>query len=158
MPLRILLADDAPAVLDRVKAFLESEGLEVVGAAADGDEAVDLAQTLDPDVAILDLSMPRLSGLDAAAQIHELCPRTHVILLTMHNHPQHITRALRMGILGYVVKGDISEDLVRAIREVSHGEIFLSVSAARAVINAYLSQNNRPPAPVHSGAAAAPVR
>jgi DNA-binding NarL/FixJ family response regulator len=150
MPLRILLADDASAVLERVKAFLQAEGFDVVGAAADGDEAVHLAQALDPDVAILDLSMPRLSGLDAALRIHARCPRTRVILLTMHNHLQHITRALDTGILGYVVKCDIVEDLPRAIREVSDGRVFLSVGAARVFIDSHMSRPDRPVATLHA--------
>jgi DNA-binding NarL/FixJ family response regulator len=140
MPLRIVLADDAPAVLERVKAFLESEGLEVVGAAIDGDEAVHLVRTLVPDLAILDLSMPKLNGLDAAIQILRVCPRMPVILLTMHNHVLHIVKALQTGILGYVVKTDIPDDLPRAIREVCRGEISLSAGAAREVVRALLSQ------------------
>jgi DNA-binding NarL/FixJ family response regulator len=160
MPLRIVLADDAPAVLQRVKVFLESEGFQVVGAGMDGGEAVHLTRTLAPDLAILDLSMPVLSGLDAAIQIQELRPGTPVILLTMHNHVAHIIKALQMGILGYVVKTDISEDLVRAIREVCHGQIYLSVSASRAVVAAYQSQTKLSGrlATVPAAASAAPLR
>lgn len=147
MPLRILLADDSPAVRQGVKQLLQREGFEIVGEATDGDEAVRLALALDPDVAILDLSMPQLSGVDAAREIHQVCPRTHVILLTMHTEEHHIITALRAGIRGYVVKAEATEDLVRAIGEVSRGRIFVSPGAARAIIDAYLAQDPPPSAP-----------
>ncbi len=121
---RILLADDAPAVRNGVKALLEGEGFEVVGEAADGGEAVRLAQALHPDVAILDLSMPRLDGLDAAREIHQLCPGIHLIILTVHTDEHLIVRAFWLGIRGYVVKAKAAEDLIPAIEEVCRGGIF----------------------------------
>jgi two-component system, NarL family, response regulator NreC len=142
--LKILLADDAPAVRKGVRGLLETEGFEVVGEAADGREAVLLAQALDPEMAILDLSMPTLSGLDAAREIRALCPRTRMILLTGDCRIYQIATALRVGIRGYVVKADIPEDLLRAIREVTRGGIFLSLSASRVLIEAYLSETACP--------------
>ncbi len=133
---RILLADDAPAVRQSVKGLLEREGFEVVGEATDGHEAVRLAQALSPDVVILDLSMPRLNGLDAAREIQQVCPWAHLILLTSCTEEHQIVSALRAGIQGYVVKAEAPEDLARAIGEVSRGRIFLSPSACRVVIAA----------------------
>src|SRR6266545_3777741 len=126
MSLRILLADDAPAVRQGVKGLLEREGFQVVGEATDGREAVRLAQALCPDVAILDLSMPRLNGLDTAREIRQVCPWTHLILLTGSTEEHQIVSALRAGIQGYVVKAEAPEDLARAIGEVSRGRIFFS--------------------------------
>jgi DNA-binding NarL/FixJ family response regulator len=132
---RILLADDAPAVRQRVKDLLEQEGFDIVGEAADGREAVTLSQALDPDVAILDLSMPKLSGMDAACEIRQLCPRTLLILLTVHNENYQVVTALRAGIRGYVLKTDAAEDLVRAIGEVSRGGVFVSPRASHAPVD-----------------------
>src|SRR6266542_2999815 len=113
MPLRILLADDAPGVRQGVKGLLEREGFEVVGEATDGHEAVRLAQALSPDVAILDLSMPELNGLGAAREIQQVCPWTHLILLAVFTEAHQIVSALRAGIQGYVVKAEAPEDLAR---------------------------------------------
>jgi DNA-binding NarL/FixJ family response regulator len=135
---RVLLADETPVVRQRVKGLLEREGLEIVGEAADGHEAVKLAQALDPDVAILDLSMPQLSGMAAAHEIKQLCPRTQVILLTEHPESHQVIMALRAGIRGYVVKTEAAKDLARAIQDVFRGRVFVSPSASRVVVDAYL--------------------
>jgi DNA-binding NarL/FixJ family response regulator len=132
---RVLLADDATAVRQRVKSLLEREGFDVVGEAADGQEAVTLAQTLDPDVAVLDLSMPKLSGMGAAREIQRLCPRTHLILLTVHTEEHQVATALRAGIRGYVAKTEAAEDLTRAIAEVSRGGVFVSRRASQAAVD-----------------------
>jgi DNA-binding NarL/FixJ family response regulator len=142
--LKILLADDVPAVRKHVKVFLETEGFKIVGEAADGQEAVRLTQALDPEMAILDLTMPTLNGLDAARDIRALHPGTQVILLTGDYQIYQIVSALRMGVRGFVAKADIPEDLVRAIREVSRGGVFLSLNASRVMVEAYLAETTRP--------------
>src|SRR6266545_3651040 len=126
MPFRILLADDHQIVRQGFKALLEREGLPVVAEATNGREAVELAQALNPDVAVLDLSMPVLNGLEAAREILQACPRTRVVLLTMHTEEHQIAAALRIGIRGYLVKTQAAEDLVQAIRDVARGEIYLT--------------------------------
>jgi two-component system, NarL family, response regulator NreC len=135
---RVLLADDVPVVRQRVRGLLEREGFEIVGEAADGHEAVRLAQALHPDVAILDLSMPQLSGMDAAREIKQLCPKTQLILLTEHPESHQVALVLRAGIRGYVTKTESAKDLVRAIWDVSRGRVFVSPSASRVVVDAYL--------------------
>lgn len=142
MAQRILLADDVPAIRKVVRALLEQEGFEVIGEAGDGQEAVRLAQALCPDVAILDLSMPGLNGLEAAREIQQACPRTHQILLTVCTEEHHIVAALRAGIRGYVVKAEAPEALARAIEEVSRGGVFLSPTASRVANDVFLPKDN----------------
>jgi DNA-binding NarL/FixJ family response regulator len=149
MPLRVLLADDHQIVRQGFRALLEREGIEVMGEAADGEGAVRLvSQAGCPDVAVLDLSMPLLNGLDAARAIRQVCPRTGIILLTMHTEEHQIVAALRAGIRGYVVKTQAAEELVQAIREVAGAGTYLSPSVSRVVVDAYLAGNDLPADPL----------
>ena len=141
---RVLLADDHLIVRQGLKVLLQREGLEIVGEAADGQQAVRLARDRCPDVAILDFAMPVLNGLDAAREILRSCPRTRVILLTMHTEDRYVHEALRVGVGGYVVKSQASADLVRAIREVSRDMTYLSPRVSRTVVQAYLAKSNVP--------------
>lgn len=150
MPIQVLLADDHPIVREGFKSLLEREGLQVVGEASDGHEAVRLAQTLHPDVAVLDLSMPLLNGLQAAREILHTSPRTRTILLTMYTEDQYVLEAMRAGVRGYVVKRQAVMDLVQAIREVANGAIYLSPSVSQAVVRAYLGKTDLPPDPLSS--------
>jgi two-component system, NarL family, response regulator NreC len=146
--LRILLADDHQIVRQGLKGLLEREEFEVVGDAADGREAVRLAQELSPDVAVLDFTMPVLNGLDAAREILRACPRTGVILLTMHTEDERVVGALRAGIRGYVLKTQAAEELAQAIQEVSRGGTFLSPRVSRVVVDAYLAKTDLPADPL----------
>jgi DNA-binding NarL/FixJ family response regulator len=137
--IQLLLADDHQIVRQGFKAILERGGFRVAGEAADGREAVALAQAQPPDVAILDLSMPRLNGLDAAREILQAHPRTAIVLLTMHVAEHQIVAALRAGVRGYVIKTQASEELIAAIREVIAGGIYLSPGVCGIVVSAYLS-------------------
>ena len=139
MPLRILLADDHQIVRQGLRSLLEQEGFLVVAEATNGQEAIVEAQALNPDVAILDLVMPLLNGIDAGRKIIETCPRTAVILLTMHGEEHQISAALHAGIRGYLVKTQAAEDLVHAIREVARGETYMSPGVSRVVVESYLS-------------------
>ena len=141
MSLRILVADDHLIVRQGLKVLMQREGFEVVGEAADGQEAVRLARDRCPDVAVLDLAMPLLNGLDAAREILQACPRTKAILLTMHTEDHYVLEALRAGIKGYVVKTQASADLIRAIREVSRDMTYLSPRVSRTVVQAYLAKS-----------------
>jgi DNA-binding NarL/FixJ family response regulator len=148
MKLRILLADDHQLVRQGIRGILEREGFEVVGEATNGREAVDLFRELSPDLAILDLAMPLLNGIDAAREILKLAPQTRLILLTMHIGDHQVVGALRIGIRGYVLKTQAAEDLVQAIREVSRGGVYLSPGVSRVVVEAYLSKAELPSDPL----------
>ena len=148
MSLRILLADDHRIFRQGVRALLEREGFRVDAEAADGHAAIQMAARLTPDVAVVDLAMPLLNGLDAALEITHVSPRTRTILLTMHTEDPYVTRALQAGIRGYVLKSQAAEDLVRAIREVARGAVYLSPGVSQTVVEAYLAKRNLPPDPL----------
>jgi DNA-binding NarL/FixJ family response regulator len=139
MALRILLADDHCIVRQGLRALLEGAGFDVVGEAADGQEAVRLVETVKPDVVVLDLIMPTLNGLDAGRQILQRHPGMPVLLLTMHTEEHHVAAALRAGVKAYLLKTQAAEDLVRAIREVVRGHVFLSAAISRVVVEGYVS-------------------
>lgn len=144
----VLLADDHTVVRQGLRALLEREGLSVLGEAGDGLEAVRLAETLHPDVAVLDLSMPQLNGVEAARQILKTSPRTKAVLLTMHAEEQYVLPALQAGVAGYVLKTKAAADLLEAIREVSQGRMYLSPGVAGSVARAYRDQTAPPPDPL----------
>jgi two-component system, NarL family, response regulator NreC len=125
-PCRVLLADDHQVVRQGLRELLTREGYQIVAEAANGREAVKLAEEFCPDLAVVDLSMPLLNGVDAAREIMHCSPRTAVILLTMHTEDPYVMNALRAGIRGYVLKSQASTDLLLAIQEVSRGSMYLS--------------------------------
>jgi two-component system response regulator NreC len=122
----------------------------VVGEASDGQEAIRLARKLSPEVAVLDLSLPLLNGLDAAREIHQTCARTRALILTMHAEDHYLLEALRAGVRGYLVKTHAAADLIRAIQEVQRGQIYLHPSLSRAVVEAYLGKIELPSDPLTS--------
>ncbi|HSY99339.1 MAG TPA: response regulator transcription factor [Terriglobales bacterium] len=140
MPTRVLLADDHSLVRQGLRVLLEKNGFQVVSEAADGQETVRSVEKLQPDVAILDISMPILNGVDAARELKKSSPKTKVILLTQHDEDQYVTEALRAGVKGYVLKSQAAEALVHAIQEVSRGSVYLSPNVSRAVVDAYVSK------------------
>lgn len=126
MSLRILLADDHVIVRQGFKNLLTEAGYRVVGEAGDGREAVQLARELHPDIALLDLVMPLLNGMDAAREILKVSRQTKPILLTLQQGGPYVAEAFRAGVKGYVLKTQGAQDLIRAIREVSQGSIYVS--------------------------------
>ena len=148
MSLHILLADDHLIVRQGLKVLLEREGFNVVGEACDGREAVRLAQELSPDIALLDLTMPMLNGVDAGRAILQTSPKTKVVLLTMHTENHYVLDALRAGIKGYVLKTKAAEELVQAIQEVSLGKLYLTPGVSEVVVQAYLAKTDLPPEPL----------
>ena len=142
--IRVLLADDHAIVREGLRALLAREAdMQVVAEAGDGREALRLAQQTRPDVAAMDLSMPLLNGLEAARQMAswEAGPRS--ILLTMHAEERYVLEALRAGARGYVLKKQAAADLIRAIREVAGGSVYLSPGVSAVVADAI-----RSPAPL----------
>jgi DNA-binding NarL/FixJ family response regulator len=144
MSTRLILADDHLVVRQGCRSLLERGGMDVVGEASDGYEAVRLTQRLQPDAAVLDVSMPLLNGLDTARQVQHVSPRTKLILLTIHDEPQYVLEALRVGIRGYVLKRQSAADLIEAIREVIGGAVYLSPGVSCAVVEAYLQKSDHP--------------
>jgi DNA-binding NarL/FixJ family response regulator len=144
MPCRVLLADDHQIVRQGLRALLEKAGHSVVGEAADGREACELARKLQPNIAVLDLAMPLLNGMDAIVEILRVSPGTITILLTMHTDRPYVLQALRAGAKGYVLKSQAADDLIRAIQEVRAGAVYLSPGVAVGLVDAYLSKDEEP--------------
>ena len=139
MKTRILLADDHGVVRKGLRFLLESEpDLEVVGEAADGNEAVEMAARLDPNVVVMDIGMPRLNGIDATAQIVKAHPQAAVVILSMHSDETYLVRTLGAGAKGYLLKDSAEEDLVRAIRSVSQGKPFFSPAVSKSLLDDYV--------------------
>jgi two-component system response regulator NreC len=148
MPTRIVLADDHVLVRQGLKSLLEREHFQVMAEASDGQDAVRLIETHHPDIAILDISMPTLNGIDAARGLSRSAPKTKVILLTQHEEEQYIHEALEAGVKGYVLKNQVANDLIQAIRQVCRGEFYLSPGISRAVMEAYRNKSERPADPL----------
>ena len=126
-PIRVLLADDHTLVRAGIRALLEKlPGVEVVGEAGDGREVLNLVKAQRPDVVLMDISMPDLNGLEAAARIAKEFPEVRVIILSMHNNEEYYWRALKAGAAGYLLKKAAIAELETALQRVVHGEIYLS--------------------------------
>jgi DNA-binding NarL/FixJ family response regulator len=137
--LHILIADDHGIVRSGIRMLIDrQEGMRVVAEAEDGLQAVDLAQSTRPDVAILDVSMPRMTGLQAAREIKLRTPDTSVLLLSMHDDERYFFDAVDVGASGYVLKRAADTDLIDAIQAVGRGEQFVSPDTERAVIKEWL--------------------
>jgi two-component system response regulator NreC len=140
----VLVADDHPVVRQGMKSLLTREGFSVVGEAADGREALRLVEALHPEVALLDLGMPGLNGLDAAREIMQSGTGTKVIILTQHTEEPYILEALRAGVHGYVLKSQSVSDVVQAIRDVTRGKLYVSPAISEVVVSAYRGQTRLP--------------
>ncbi len=141
MKITVLLADDHTIVRDGLRYLLEAQpDIEVVGDAADGREAVKLATLLEPDIVIIDITMPELNGIEATYQIRQLCPSTRIIILSMHANTRHIARALEAGAQGYLIKESAGIEVVEAVRAVFAGHNYLSQAVSDTVVTDYVSQ------------------
>ena len=141
---KVLLADDHPIVLRGLKDLLNAEAdFRVVAEAADGAEAVQLALSDDVDLAVLDVSMPRMTGLQAAHELHQRRPDLRVMMLSMHDNEQILFEALRVGASGFVLKTAADRDLVNACRAAMRGEMFLHAGAVSALVGDYLDRVRR---------------
>jgi DNA-binding NarL/FixJ family response regulator len=124
-PLRVLLADDSVQLRQDLRGLIQTDAIRVVAEAADGQEAVSLTQAETPDVAVLDVTMPALDGIEAARQIRK-SSRTQVVLISASRDEYKVRHGLAAGAHGYVAKRDVADELTRAIREVSKGKQYLS--------------------------------
>jgi DNA-binding NarL/FixJ family response regulator len=137
--LRILVADDHALFRRGVRGLLEDQrGWTVVGEAGDGQQAVEQAKKLKPDVAILDVTMPELDGLEATRQLRQESPDTKVLILTMHESKQMVRRVLEAGASGYVLKSDFPRSLIEAVKSVSRDKTFFSSKVTEIVFNGFL--------------------
>jgi two-component system, NarL family, response regulator NreC len=133
--IRVLIADDHTIVRRGVRLILEWQpDIEVIGEASDGEEAVQLATRLRPDVVLMDVAMPRLSGIEATRRIHAAAPAIQILGLTMHEDEEYFYRLLQAGGAGYIVKGANPEDLLTGVRTVAAKKIYLCPEVARAVL------------------------
>jgi DNA-binding NarL/FixJ family response regulator len=148
-PIRVLLADDHTLVRAGIRGLLQNlAGVEVVGEAGDGKEALRLAETLRPDVVLLDVGMPGLNGLEVAGRIAGFDAAVRVVILSMHNSEEYVLRALRAGCAGYLLKGSAVAELEIAVRAVARGETYLSPAVSKSVVEDYV---------LRSGGAADPL-
>lgn len=137
--IRIVVADDHTIVREGVRLLLDAQAdMEVVGEAADGQQALTQVRKLKPDVALIDISMPVLNGLEATRAIKSEYPQVHVIVLTMYESDEYFFQVLDAGASGYVLKKAASADLAAAIRAVNAGDVFLYPSVARRLVSDYL--------------------
>jgi two-component system response regulator NreC len=142
--IRILLADDHQVLRSGLRALLSMEpDFVVVGEASNGIEAVKLTETLKPDVVVMDISMPEVDGLKAAATINELGLPAKIVILTVHADEEYLFQTLKAGASGYVHKSSADRELIDAIRTASRGEVFLYPSAIKKLLGEYLRGGNR---------------
>jgi DNA-binding NarL/FixJ family response regulator len=155
--LRILIADDHALVRRGERTLLEARlGWRVVGEAANGREAVEKAIELKPDVAVIDIGMPELDGVEAARQIGEAVPGTKVLVLTMHESDQMVRRALDAGARGYLLKSDLTDTLIKAVKAVAEGKRYLPAKVSEIVLEGFLNRRNQPQHVERAGARATP--
>lgn len=140
-PIRIILADDHLLIRASLKSLMaEFTGVEVVGEAGDGREAIELIAKHQPNLAIMDITMPGLNGLEATRRVVKEHPQVRVVVLSQHADETHVLQALRAGASGYVLKGSAPRELEMAIQAVARGEIFLSPAISKHVIEVYLTK------------------
>jgi DNA-binding NarL/FixJ family response regulator len=142
---KILIADDHGVVRSGLKMLLDRQAdIEVIAEAEDGIEALEKAVATKPDVAILDVAMPRMTGLQATYEIKKQAPDTQVLILSMHDDERYLYEALRAGASGYVLKAAAGEDLLDAVRAAARGEPFLTPAAQQALIRDFLERGEQP--------------
>lgn len=139
--IKVLIADDHSLVREGIIAFLRlCEDMEVVGEASDGLEAVEKAEKLKPDIVLLDINMPKLGGLEATLEIKRKVPDVKILILTQYDDREYISRLLRAGVSGYILKKAAGSELINAIRAVKRGELYLHPSIAKEVVQGYLNK------------------
>lgn len=136
MTLRVVIADDHAVMREGLAALLASAGIEVIGTAANGREAVRIARDLTPDVVVMDISMPDLNGVEAAREIRARAPSVRIVMLSMHSSREHVHQALAAGAEGYVLKEAAGTEVVTAVRTVAAGRRYLSPAIESAMLEA----------------------
>lgn len=140
--IRVLIADDHTLVREGIAAFLRlSEDIEVVAEASDGLEAIEKTKKFTPDIVLMDISMPKLGGLEATVELKKIKPDIKILVLTQYDDKEYISRFLKAGVSGYLLKRAVGSDLVSAIRTVSRGEFYLFSSIASKVVEGYIRKD-----------------
>ncbi|GAA4458350.1 response regulator transcription factor [Nibrella saemangeumensis] len=135
MAIRLLIADDHSVVRKGIRTLLEDENdIQIVGEATDGDEAIALIPTLRPDVLLLDITMPRMSGIDVTKVVAKEYPRVRILIFSMHHNPDYVLKAVQNGAAGYLLKDTTEDEILRAVRTVVTGELYYPPSASSIII------------------------
>ncbi|RIV23312.1 DNA-binding response regulator [Fibrisoma montanum] len=158
MPIRLLITDDHSVVRKGIRTLLEDEAdIQIVGEATDGDEAIDLIPALKPDVMLLDITMPRMSGIEVTRVVAQRYPEVRVLIFSMHNNPDYILNAVQSGAAGYLLKDTSEDEILRAVRVVATGDLYYPTSASSVIIRHLVlpnaSRRNREPATDETGSA-----
>ncbi len=142
--IRVLIADDHSLVREGIAAFLRlCDDIEVVGEASDGIEAIERARKARPDIVLMDIGMPKLGGLEATVELRKTDPAIKIIVLTQYDDREYISRFLKAGVSGYMLKKAVGSELVNAIRAVNRGEFYLFSSIASEVVDGYLGKHKK---------------
>ena len=145
--IRLLLVDDHPIVREGIKSHLATQGdLEVVGDASNGMEAIAQARVHQPDIVLMDISMPRMNGLEAITRLRRQVPRSKILVLSMHDNREYISQIFRLGARGYLLKDTSPSELIQAIKTVHAGQAFFSPTASRVLLEE-VTRKHRPDAP-----------
>lgn len=140
--IKALLVDDHAVVRDGLRALLQAQpDMEVVGDVSNGRDAVSQAKQLHPDIVVMDLSMPEMNGVEATYQVRRACPSAQVLILSMHNTPEHIFQGLQAGARGYLLKDSAGAEVVDAVRAVHSGDRYLSQKIAATVVDDYVLEH-----------------
>ncbi len=143
-PIRVLIADDHPLIRSGLRVLLEREKeFEIVGEASDGCEALNLALACAPDVAMLDVSMPRLNGIDVAQHLSARMPSVRTMVVSMHSDEGYVLRALKAGVKGYVLKASLESDILNAVRAVASGKAYFSPEISRIMAEEFTHEMRR---------------
>ena len=139
--MRVVLADDHRLFREGIRSLLESmAGISIVGEAADGQGALEMIDRLRPDVAVLDITMPGLNGIDVAARVAKTSPGTRILILSMHVGDAYVAQALKAGVAGYLLKDAAAEELELALRAVGRGDTYLTPSISKQVVDGFLGR------------------
>ena len=150
-PIRVLLADDHTLVRAGIRSLLETiENLEVIAESGDGREALELISRHRPDVALLDLGMPGMNGIEIARQAAQASPKTKIVILSMYDDKTHVTQAIRAGVAGYLLKGAAVVELPLAIKAVLTGELYLTPRVSRHLVDEFLNDESGARGPLES--------
>jgi two-component system response regulator NreC len=142
--IKVLIADDHALVREGIAAFLKlSNDIEVVGEASDGITAIEKAKSFKPDVILMDIAMPKLGGLEATIELKKILPDLKILVLTQYEDKEYVSRFLKAGVSGYLLKQAVGSDLISAIRAVNRGEVYLYSSVATEVVASYLGKEKK---------------